>query len=173
MDFKAKCILLLFVNLWLLANAFIILKPSKRPVNWHGKSSRKECFRSGLSMASFSETIQSVVATHGPISAEATNEVTGVLSSQQTVIVFLIGLVPFLVATFEFWRRIAVGATFGTGADSIVIIGENDVPTSSRGRRVLGKGALAVAYLLFVIAFGVLGIVLYSVMSSSPPPPQL
>jgi hypothetical protein len=38
------------------------------------------------------------------------------------------------------------------------------------GRKVLGKGALVTAYILFAIAFGTLGIVLYSVISSDAPP---
>jgi len=53
-------------------------------------------------------------------------------------IVFAIGVLPFAWATVEFWRRIAVGESFGTGKDS-VIIGEDLNPESSRGRRVLGK----------------------------------
>lgn len=94
---------------------------------------------------------------------------TGLLSNQAIVATFVVGLVPFAVATVEFWRRIAVGDTFGTGSDSVVIIGEDDAPLSSRGRRVLGKGALVTAYLLFGVAATVLGIVLYSVLTSGAP----
>lgn len=94
---------------------------------------------------------------------------TGLLSNQAIVATFVIGLVPFAVATVEFWRRIAVGDSFGTGNDSVVIIGEDDAPLSSRGRRVLGKGALVTAYILFGVAAAVLAIVLYAVLSSSPP----
>jgi hypothetical protein len=65
--------------------------------------------------------------------------------------VFAVGVVPFLWATVEFWRRIAVGEPFGTGKDS-VIIGEDANPDSSRGRRVLGKDAFLAAYVLFGIA---------------------
>mmetsp|Transcript_65544 Transcript_65544/g.77606 ORF Transcript_65544/g.77606 Transcript_65544/m.77606 type:complete len:203 (-) Transcript_65544:232-840(-) len=83
-------------------------------------------------------------------------------------LVFIIGLIPFLWATVEFWRRIAVGASFGTGADSVVIIGEDDKPASSRGRRVLGKGALAVAYVLFGVAALSVGIAVFSVLTSAP-----
>lgn len=61
------------------------------------------------------------------------------------------------------------GESFGTGTDSIVI-GMDDMPSDSRGRRVLGKGALITAYTLFVIAFGTLAIVGYSVVTSAPPP---
>eukprot|EP00617_Octactis_speculum_P013884 CAMPEP_0185749366 /NCGR_PEP_ID=MMETSP1174-20130828/8074_1 /TAXON_ID=35687 /ORGANISM="Dictyocha speculum, Strain CCMP1381" /LENGTH=187 /DNA_ID=CAMNT_0028425443 /DNA_START=1 /DNA_END=564 /DNA_ORIENTATION=- len=69
----------------------------------------------------------------------------------QDSVVFVIGVVPFAWATWEFWRRIAVGAPFGTGKDS-VIIGEDANPESSRGRRVLGKDAFLAAYVLFAIA---------------------
>jgi len=90
------------------------------------------------------------------------------------IAVFIAGIIPFAWATVEFWRRIAVGASFGTGADSVVIdpnlevvtIGEDGAPLSSRGRRVLGKGALAAAYLLFGIAIAVLGLTAVSVLSA-------
>ena len=39
----------------------------------------------------------------------------------------------------------------------------------SRGVRVLGRGALITAYILFVVAFGTLGVVLYSVITSEVP----
>uniref|UniRef100_A0A8J9T8K0 Uncharacterized protein n=1 Tax=Phaeodactylum tricornutum TaxID=2850 RepID=A0A8J9T8K0_PHATR len=84
----------------------------------------------------------------------------------ETTLIFVAGLVPFVWATVEFWRRIAVGESFGTGSDSIVIIGEDDAPESSRGRRVLGKGALFTAYVLFTISAAVLGIVLFSVLAT-------
>jgi hypothetical protein len=83
--------------------------------------------------------------------------------------IFLAGVFPFAWATVEFWRRIMFGEPFGTGTDS-VIIGMDDAPQDSRGRRVLGQGALITAYVLFVFAFGTIGIVLYSVLSSAPPP---
>ena len=109
------------------------------------------------------------------------------LSNTANVIVFIIGLIPFGWATVEFWRRIAVGATFGTGKDSVVIpkpqdvmldddgnplitIGEDNNPTSSRGRQVLGKDALIVAYLLFTIAAASVGIAVYSVVTAPPMP---
>jgi len=87
------------------------------------------------------------------------------LSPEVNIIVFIIGLIPFLWATFEFWRRIAVGEAFGTGKDS-VIIGKDMEPSSSRGRRTLGRGALVTAYFLFGIAIVTLAIVLYSVLST-------
>jgi hypothetical protein len=93
------------------------------------------------------------------------------LSPTTTVVVFIIGVIPYIWATIEFWRRIAVGASFGTGSDSVVIsIGENDNPESSRGKQVLGKGALVIAYILFTIAAAVLGLVLFSVLTSGPLP---
>ena len=72
--------------------------------------------------------------------------------------VFVIGCIPFIWATWEFWRRIAVGASFGTGKDAIVFSTDED-PDEDQvrrfgGRRVLGKGALAVAYVLFAAAGG-------------------
>lgn len=75
---------------------------------------------------------------------------------ESDIVVFVVGLIPFAWASVEFWRRIAVGATFGTGEDSVTIIGEDGAPGRSRGRRVLGRGALVVAYILFGIAIGVL-----------------
>ena len=69
--------------------------------------------------------------------------------------VFVIGCIPFLWATWEFWRRIAVGASFGTGKDAIVFDtadADEDQMRRFGGRRVLGKGALAVAYVLFAAA---------------------
>jgi hypothetical protein len=86
--------------------------------------------------------------------------------------VFLIGVFPFAWATVEFWRRIAFGEAFGTGSDQI-IIGVDDSPVDSRGRRVLGKGALGIAYFLFAASFATLAVVLYSVISSTPPPPEV
>eukprot|EP00569_Conticribra_weissflogii_P006326 CAMPEP_0171348668 /NCGR_PEP_ID=MMETSP0878-20121228/31529_1 /TAXON_ID=67004 /ORGANISM="Thalassiosira weissflogii, Strain CCMP1336" /LENGTH=168 /DNA_ID=CAMNT_0011853093 /DNA_START=36 /DNA_END=539 /DNA_ORIENTATION=+ len=84
------------------------------------------------------------------------------LSPTTTLVVFIIGIIPFVWATYEFWRRIAFGEPFGTGSDSVVIpsplnsdndenlisIGEDGNPASSRGRRTLDKGALLVAYVL-------------------------
>mmetsp|Transcript_17864 Transcript_17864/g.36947 ORF Transcript_17864/g.36947 Transcript_17864/m.36947 type:complete len:236 (-) Transcript_17864:1004-1711(-) len=94
------------------------------------------------------------------------------LSDSAIIAIFLVGILPFGIATVEFWRRIAVGESFGTGADSVVIIGEDNAPQSSRGRRVLGKGALALAYVLFAIATGVLLLVVVSVLTTTPAPPM-
>lgn len=99
---------------------------------------------------------------------------------------FIIGIIPFLWATVEFWRRIAFGESFGTTADSVVIpspfdnnnddnsrseknkgvltIGEDGDLSSSRGRRTLDRGALVVAYVLFAVAAFVVGIAIASVV---------
>ncbi|KAL3776668.1 hypothetical protein ACHAW5_008699 [Stephanodiscus triporus] len=104
------------------------------------------------------------------------------LSTTTNIIVFVIGIIPFLWATYEFWRRIAVGASFGTGSDSVIIpspfeddddvimIGEDDNPNSSRGRRTLDRGALTVAYILFAVAGGSIAIAVASVVMSPQPP---
>ena len=86
--------------------------------------------------------------------------------------VFIAGVFPFAWATVEFWRRVMGGDMFGTGTDSI-IIGIDDSPEDSRGARVLGKDALITAYVLFTIAFGTLGVTIYSVISSGPIPDEL
>ena len=97
------------------------------------------------------------------------------LSPLANTIVFIIGIIPFLWATYEFWSRIAVGASFGTGADSIQIrpstrtIGEDGNPLKSRGQQVLGDDALVVAYILFGVAIASVGIAVYSVISSAVP----
>lgn len=90
------------------------------------------------------------------------------LLSNTDFIVFVAGVFPFLWATVEFTRRVRVGESFGTGTDSIVI-GMEDSPADSRGRRVLGKGALVTAAILFVSAFATLAVVGYSVVTSEAP----
>ena len=95
------------------------------------------------------------------------------LSNQniQDIAVFIIGVIPFIWATIEFFRRVSLGLPFGTGKDSVTIfIGEDDNLASSRGKQVLGKGALVIAILLFGIALSSIGIAVYSVISSAPPP---
>ena len=107
------------------------------------------------------------------------------LSPETTIIVFIIGIIPFVWATWEFWRRIAVGASFGTGKDSVIIpspfeetnndlimIGEDNAPNSSRGRQTLDRGALTVAYVLFAIAGGSVAIAIASVIMGPTPPPM-
>jgi hypothetical protein len=104
------------------------------------------------------------------------DEETFALSPQMVVIVFIIGVIPFIIATFEFWRRIAVGASFGTGSDSVVFpmtnvtIGMDGVsPLSSRGKQILGTDSLITAYLIFATVGVVLGIVFYSILTSPIP----
>ena len=83
--------------------------------------------------------------------------------------VFVIGCIPFVWATWEFWRRIAVGASFGTGKDAIVFSTEEDPDEDQMrrfgGRRVLGKGALAVAYVLFAAAGGSVLLAVYAALN--------
>ena len=98
-----------------------------------------------------------------------TEESAGSLALNSDTWIFGAGMIPFVWASIEFWRRIAFGEPFGTGSDQVVIIGQDDSPTNSRGRRVLGKGALVVAYVLFALSFATLGIVFYSIISSTPP----
>jgi hypothetical protein len=91
------------------------------------------------------------------------------LSPETTIAVFIVGIIPFAVATVEFWRRIAVGASFGTSDPVVFTIGEDNAPTSSRGKQVLGKDALITAYAIFATVAVVLGIVFVSVLSSPIP----
>lgn len=103
-----------------------------------------------------------------------TMQLTEGLTPEQNIAIFIVGLIPFLWATYEFWSRIAVGATFGTGNDAVIIrpmktIGKDGDRFKSRGRQVLGNGALAVAYVLFAVAIGSVGIAMYSVFSSPLP----
>lgn len=101
---------------------------------------------------------------------------TAALSPTTNIIVFVVGLIPFGIATIEFWRRIAVGASFGTTKNAVVFsIGEDNNPVSSRGKQILGKDALITAYVIFAIAISVLVLVVYSVSTTPllPPPPPL
>ena len=119
--------------------------------------------------SSLSSSMMTVAATAMSTGTAATGISINDLLNNNDSKIFLAGIFPFMWATIEFWRRIMFGESFGTGTDSIVIIGSNDSPQDSRGSRVLGKGALTVAYTIFVVAFGTLGVVGYSVLSSTPP----
>lgn len=90
------------------------------------------------------------------------------LSKETTIVVFVVGVIPFAIATFEFWRRIAVGASFGTN-DPVVFIGEDNAPSSSRGKQVLGRDSLITAYIIFAVVIAVLGLVVFSVVTSPDP----
>jgi hypothetical protein len=59
-----------------------------------------------------------------------------VQSPTTTWFVFIV--IPFIWATIEFWRRIAVGASFGTGSvpSSLVL----EMTIQLEGKQVLGKG---------------------------------
>ena len=100
------------------------------------------------------------------IPEESAANIQGLLQNSD-VWVFLIGVFPFAWATVEFWRRIAFGEPFGTGSDS-VIIGTDNAPTDSRGSRVLGKGALAIAYFLFASAFATFAVLIPGARARAP-----
>ena len=107
---------------------------------------------------------------HPRISTTTTTTTRSLLPAADLVntdaVVFLIGVTPFAWATVEFWRRIAVGEPFGTGKDSITIIGKDARPNESRGRQQLGQGALFVAYILFGTAAGAILLTFYAILSS-------
>ena len=92
----------------------------------------------------------------------------GMLSQETAIAVFVVGLIPFAIATVEFWRRIAVGASFGTN-EPVVFIGQDDNPNSSRGKQVLGRDSLITAYVIFAVVTAVLGLVLFSVVTTPLP----
>jgi hypothetical protein len=88
------------------------------------------------------------------------------LSKSTAIAIFIVGLIPFAIATVEFWRRIATREPFGTNDPIYFTIGEDDNPMSSRGRRTLGTDALVTAYIIFAIVAVVLGVVIASVVTS-------
>jgi hypothetical protein len=108
-----------------------------------------------------------MVAASDTLLVAAEQQLSSSLLRNTDVWVFIVGIIPFVWATIEFWRRIAVGEPFGTTGDSIYI-GKENVPSESRGRRVLDRGAFLVAYVLFGIAAAAIGITLYSVATSPP-----
>jgi len=119
------------------------------------------------SMSSISHSLLMAAAADVMDASTSNDGNSTMLSNQTAITVFVIGLVPWTVATFEFWRRIAVGESFGTTSDAVVFsIGEDDNPASSRGRQVLGKGALVTAYCIFTVVAVVLGLVVYSVLTT-------
>jgi hypothetical protein len=107
-------------------------------------------------------------------SSPSSSSAAGTLSPTTTVLVFVVGLIPFAVATVEFWRRVALRLPFGTGGGEdesvLIVIGDDDNRQLSRGRRVLGNDAIVVALVLFGVAAAVIGIVVASVLTSTPPP---
>ena len=104
--------------------------------------------RSTIMAALPPETV--VLAAEEAVSAVQTFEPRGVTA--QDTVVFVLGCAPFLWATVEFWRRIAVGESFGTGQDSVII---NDTSGGRKNpvRRVLGQDAIIAARILFALAF--------------------
>ena len=58
----------------------------------------------------------------------------------------------------------------GRGSEPVVFtIGQDDASNSSRGKQVPGKDALVTAYIIFAVVAVVLGIVLFSVLTSPDP----
>lgn len=107
-----------------------------------------------------------------PLAMEMESQTLEKIFKNSDVWVFILGLFPFAWATLEFWRRIMFGEAFGTGSDQVVI-GMDDSPSNSRGRRILGRGALVTAYVLFAASFATLALVLYAISSSPSPPDTL
>jgi hypothetical protein len=133
-------------------------------------SSQSSCATDRSRRRQHSSTMMHALPEVSMLLAEAPTDVP--LWQNSDVWIFVAGVFPFAWATVEFWRRVMGGKVFGTGTDSI-IIGIDDSPKDSRGARVLGKDALITAYILFTIAFGTLGVTIYSVISSSPVPEEL
>jgi hypothetical protein len=120
------------------------------------------------------DSISNVIApATATASSASSSSAAGTLSPTTTVLVFVVGLIPFAVATVEFWRRVALRLPFGTGGKDesvLIVIGDDNNRQMSRGRRVLGNDAIVVAIVLFGVAAAVIGIVVASVLTSTPPP---
>ena len=190
---SCKTVLILIIAGMLLFEipAFLISSPlMQRPI-----TVRTELSVAGEALSSlpFNEILSTIIAVEeasgkmvGPAEVEA-------LSTTSIIAVFVAGVIPFLWATVEFWRRIATGSSFGTGSDSITIVDINDddikeenfsleeteeggilkTTTNSNGakrqkpqKRVLGRGALVIAYVLFSVAAFVVGLSIYSAITS-------
>mmetsp|Transcript_14400 Transcript_14400/g.38559 ORF Transcript_14400/g.38559 Transcript_14400/m.38559 type:complete len:211 (+) Transcript_14400:103-735(+) len=113
----------------------------------------------------------------------------------QDTLVFVVGSVPFVIATWQFWTRIAKGQRFGTGKDSVVFdtgrkpredstsaLGTNDGSSAgaekpakrATAQRTLSPAALKIAYaltaaMLFSYALVALEIVSLPAVSQSAP----
>lgn len=148
----------------------------RQPPSWNHHASSWDSIKqsSTITTTTSTNTQRSMMTLLSEASAAAAPTTAVSIFQNSDTWVFLAGVFPFAWAAVEFWRRVMRGESFGTGSDSIVftIIGKDDAPTESRGRRVLGTGALITAYVLFAIAFGTIGVVLYSVLSSAPPPTE-
>lgn len=86
---------------------------------------------------------------------------------KQDLAVFVAGVIPFIWATGEFWRRVLKGEVFGTGKDSVRFEMEGVEDTGAGGRK-LTSTALNAAYLLFIIAGGSLGLALIAFLQARP-----
>ena len=113
-----RIIILFFTAILIFQNICNAFQPTSfvgRSKTWSQASALKG--RPGLSMS----PAESEVATFGSnqldtVASSATSSpVIQGLSPEANVAVFIIGIIPFLWATYEFWSRIAVGASFGTG----------------------------------------------------------
>ncbi|EKX32568.1 hypothetical protein GUITHDRAFT_166674 [Guillardia theta CCMP2712] len=90
------------------------------------------------------------------------------ITAQDTV-VFVIGVIPFVWATYEFWRRIAVGEPFGTTKEGSVIIrpeGQEVKEQKGSPRRVLSTGAIRLAYVLFAAVGASMALVVVAVLQA-------
>lgn len=128
----------------------------------------RHCYSTATDNFSLSASIlppATLIDSSPPLQASELAEISS-LSNEVNIAVFLVGLIPFVWASYEFWRRIAFGESFGTGSDSVVI-GKDGDKVNSRGRRRLGTGALNVAYLLFAIGGFTLLVSIISVLPQS------
>ena len=91
---------------------------------------------------------------------EATASFTPRGITTEDTVVFVLGMVPFVWASYEFWRRIAVGEPFGTTTDSVIIRDTSGPSELPERRRVLGKGAIMTARALFLAVGLTLALVL-------------
>ena len=158
MGLRLVCVLLFFSDEQHLISAFLspsssILVPSIEPLRTKSMTG----FRSPHSTGSMTMEKRS------PTKLCAV----GMETMNSDVVVFAVGLVPFVWAGIEFQRRVLSGESFGTGKTGRVKFkrGIDREETADGGARVLGDGALALAYILFAIAIGVVTISLASVMS--------
>jgi len=143
--------------------------PSLQTTSSSSLAASPDLFAQTLSDAATTMTMAaSFGATTPPPPDVSDSTTTGMLSQETAIAVFVVGLIPFAIATVEFWRRIAVGASFGTN-QPVVFIGQDDNPNSSRGKQVLGRDSLITAYVIFAVVAAVLGLVLFSVITTPLP----
>ena len=83
------------------------------------------------------------------------------------VAVFVAGVVPFVWATGEFWRRVLKGEVFGTGRDSVRFDQPFNDNAERAGGRKLTSTALNAAYALFIVAGGSLALALVAFLQAS------